>query len=261
MNGRAAPRVARAAATTSLALLLGGCAAAPSDTDDSRALTGELSVYAAASLGAAFDEIAEAFERANPHVDVLPIVYDGSSRLATQLVEGAAADVFATADERTMARVTDAGLAADPAVFATNTLVITVPAGNPADIRSLDDLARSDVTTVVCAPEVPCGAASQALLAEGGVELTPASLEQNVTAVLTKVEADEADAGLVYATDVVDRDAVDVVVPEEAAEVVNRYPIVAMDAASRRVVADAFVGFVLSAEGQTVLTAHGFGAP
>ncbi len=258
-----------AAAAAASLLLFTGCAgsatpaASPTPTETESAapeLTGELVIFAAASLTAAFDEIAMAFEEANPGVDVVPIRYDGSSTLATQIIEGAAVDVFASADENNMTKVTDAGLATDPTLFATNTLVIATPEGNPGGVEDLADLGDDSVTVVLCAPEVPCGAASQRLLENAGVTVTPASLEQNVTAVLTKVEADEADAGLVYATDVIGK-AVESIVPEGAADVVNRYPVVALDGAPNHDAAHAFVEFVLSDEGQAILEGYGFGAP
>lgn len=245
----------RPLALGALALLLAGCAAAaPSTSGDE--LGGSLTVYAAASLKGSFDEIDEAFTAQHPGVEISP-VYDGSSTLATQIAEGAPADVFASADEATMAKVSEFAL--DPAVFASNTLVIAVPAGNPNKVSTLTDLA--DVVTVLCAPEVPCGAASATLLSAAGVTVDAASLEQNVTAVLTKVAAGEADAGLVYATDVVGRSDVEAVVPEGADEVVNRYPIAALKDAANPDAAAAFVAFVRSEAGQKILADHGFGAP
>jgi len=219
-------------------------------------VSGELTLYAAASLSGAFDEIGDAFEQENPDVRFTG-VYDGSSTLVTQLLEGAPADVFASADEANMDKLEDA--AVDPTLFASNTLVIAVPTGNPGGVKTLDDLA--DVTTVLCAPEVPCGAASATLLSNAGVTVEAASLEQNVTAVLTKVAAGEADAGLVYATDVVGRDDVEAIVPDGADEVVNHYPIAALSEASNSAGAEEFVAFVLSDEGQRILADHGFGAP
>ena len=234
-----------------LPLLLVGCAPQRSAQSE------EITVFAAASLSAAFDELAADFHDANPDIVVAPIVYDGSSTLVTQLSEGAEANVLATADEANMGKAVAAGLAAEPQLFASNTLVIATPADNPAGVTSLADLA--DVTTILCAPEVPCGAASQALLAKAGIEVVPASLEQNVTSVLTKVSAGEADAGLVYATDVARDDSVAWIVPDGAADVVNRYPIVALDGAGGA--ADAFIDYVLSPAGQAVLESYGFGAP
>lgn len=224
-------------------------------------LTGELTIFAAASLGTAFDELATQFEAQHPSLEVLPISYDGSSTLATQLIEGAPADVFASADEKNMQKVVDAGLASDPELFASNTLVIAVPAGNPGGVESIEDLGDDSLTVVLCAPEVPCGSASETLLADNGVTVTPASLEQNVTAVLTKVAASEADAGLVYATDVLGDDDVEPIDAAGADAVVNHYPIVALTEAGNPDAAEAFVAFVLSDAGRAVLDELGFGAP
>ncbi|MDQ1124703.1 molybdate ABC transporter substrate-binding protein [Microbacterium trichothecenolyticum] len=248
-------RPLRLAGVLAAAALLAACAspepAAPGDQ-----LSGTLEVYAAASLQRSFDEISRAFMAAHPDVTVQS-VYDGSSTLATQIGEGAPADVFASADEKNMAKV--AAQAPDPQLFAGNTLVIAVPAGNPGGVKTLDDLAR--VTTVLCAAEVPCGAASATLLSNAGVAVTPASEEQNVTAVLTKIAAREADAGLVYATDVVGRDDIEAIVPAGADAVVNHYPIAVLTDAPHPTAAAAFVAFVLSADGQGILAATGFRAP
>lgn len=257
---RTVARRARIAVIATALLALSGCAApasGPSSAGETEGdVTGELTVYAAASLQGAFDAIADAFVAEHPDLTVVP-VYDGSSTLVTQLLAGAPADVFASADEATMQKATE--LTEDPDLFATNTLVIAVPSGNPAGVATLDDLA--DAVTVLCAPEVPCGAASAALLDEAGVVVDPASVEQNVTAVLTKVAAGEADAGLVYATDVVGRDDVEAIVPDDAADVVNRYPIAALRDAENPDAAAAFVAFVLSDAGQEILADFGFGAP
>ncbi|MEW1836307.1 molybdate ABC transporter substrate-binding protein [Microbacterium sp. NPDC079995] len=244
-----------AVAFAALVLALTGCAA-PAPVPPGDEVSGSLTVYAAASLQASFDEMSAAFTAQHPGMQISP-VYDGSSTLATQIAEGAPADVFASADEATMASVAE--FSSDPAVFATNTLVIVVPAGNPENVTSLADL--SDVVAVLCAPEVPCGAASARLLDGAGVTVDAASLEQNVTAVLTKVAAGEADAGLVYATDVVGRDDVEAIVPEGSAEVVNRYEIAALTDAANLQTAEAFVDFVLSDAGQQILADRGFGAP
>lgn len=240
-----------------VALALTGCAGtpAPAESEDA-ALSGSLSVYAAASLTASFDDLADAFTEQYPDVQV-SAVYDGSSTLATQILEGAPADVFASADQANMAKVAE--VTADPSIFATNTLVIAVPAGNPAGVESLADLA--DVVTVLCAPEVPCGAASASLLDAASVTVDAASLEQNVTAVLTKVAAGEADAGLVYVTDVAGSDDVESIVPEGADDVVNNYEIASVTDAANPDAAAAFVEFVLSDEGQGILEGYGFGAP
>lgn len=248
---------------------LAGCAPTPdtpaetsSPSAEADTLSGELTVFAAASLTAAFDELATEFEAQHPGVDVLPISYDGSSVLATQLIEGAEADVFASADEKNLAKVTDAGLAGSGEPFATNVLQIAVAPGNPTGIKTLADLTDPDLTVVVCAAEVPCGSASHTLLDAAGVSLTPASEEQNVTAVLSKVKSGEADAGLVYATDVIAAgDEVTGVEIDGADAATNVYPIVALTGSKNPDAAQAFVEFVLSDAGQKVLEDLGFGAP
>jgi molybdate transport system substrate-binding protein len=264
-------RIRLAALVAASALLLTACTSAgdedpnapqiPGPAIQGPELTGELTVYAAASLKAAFDQLETRFEAMHPSLEVLPVVYDGSSTLAAQLIEGAPADVFASADETNMQKLVDAGLATAPELFATNTLVLVMPAGNPGEVEDLSDLADDSVTVVLCAPEVPCGAASQTLLSNAGLTVTAASLEQNVTAVLAKVAAGEADAGLVYETDVLGRTDVESLVPEGAAEVVNRYPIVALADSANPDAAQAFAEFVLSDAGQEVLAGLGFGAP
>lgn len=260
-----------AAVTLLLPVLLTACATGASDADPTAStepsaraepqLEGELTVFAAASLKAAFDELADQFEAAHPGVSVSPISYDGSSTLATQIIEGASVDVFASADEKNMQKVVDAGLATGAALFATNVLTLVTPAGNPADITGLADLANPDLTVVLCAAEVPCGAASATLLENAGITASVDSYEQNVTAVLTKIASGEADAGLVYVTDAATTDDVDTVTTDGADEVVNRYPIVALTGAPDPEVAAAFVAFVLSDSGRAVLSGLGFGAP
>ena len=249
-----------------VAILLGaaGCATEPTAPAPATGLSGELTVFAAASLQGAFDELAAELAEQNPGVTVRPITYDGSSTLATQLVGGASADVFASADLTTMTTVTDAGLAdGTPTVFATNTLEIVVAPGNPLAIGSLADLAALSASggkVVLCAAEVPCGSASQKVLDGAGLTLAPVSAEQNVKAVLTKVQTGDADAGLVYRTDVLAAgDTVEGVELPEAATAVNEYPIVVLQGAGD--VAQAFVDLVLSADGRRILTDRGFTAP
>ncbi len=264
------------AALAAALLLLAGCAAgggpdagtdaAPgvAESESGSAapdISGEVTVFAAASLKAGFDELAVRFEQRHPTVAISPISYDGSSTLATQLTEGAPADVFASADEANMQKVVAAGLAADPQIFATNRLTLVVPAGNPGAVAGLADLADADRTVVLCAQAVPCGAASETLLSDAGVTASVDSYEQNVTAVLTKVAGGEADAGLVYVTDAALTDDVEVVDTPGADEVVNRYPIAALAGARAPEAAEQFVAYVLSADGQAVLRRLGFGAP
>lgn len=261
---------AAVAAAAAVALALSGCTAsvetgsdgATSPASPGDELDGQLTILAAASLSGAFDELAVQFEQQHPNLDVLPISYDGSSVLATQLIGGAPADVFASADEVTMAKVTDAELADDPAAFATNILQIIVAPDNPQRIEDLADLTDPELTVVACAPEVPCGAASRTLLDAADARLTPASEEQNVTAVLAKVKSAEADAGLVYRTDVAAAGGDVTGIPIEGAEqATNVYPLIALDDAPNPTAAAAFVAFVLSDAGQAILADYGFGAP
>ncbi|MFC9560760.1 molybdate ABC transporter substrate-binding protein [Agromyces sp. NPDC056965] len=268
------PLIAASAAV--VALTLGGCAApgsgggqatdSPASGAPEEGLSGTLTIFAAASLTAAFDELAAEFEARHPDLDVAPITYDGSATLATQLIEGAAADVFASADERNMAKLDDAGLlGGEPETFATNVLEIAVESGNPLDIEGLDDLgdeASAHPLVVVCAPEVPCGTAAAKLLELAGVALTPASEEQNVSAVLTKVRSGEADAGLVYVTDIAAAAGdVDGVPIEGADAATNVYPIAELAGAANPEAARAFVEFVHSPDGAAVLASYGFGSP
>jgi molybdate transport system substrate-binding protein len=269
---RRTPIVRSSVVFATLALLLTGCAtgtdqnpaataASTTSASAEHELTGDLTIYAAASLKAAFDELSTQFEQRHPSVDVRPIAYDGSSTLATQIIQGAPVDVFASADERNMQKVVDEHLVTDPALFATNTLVLVVPAGDPAGVEGLDDLADPDLTVVLCAAEVPCGTASATLLSNAGVTASVDSYEQNVTAVLTKVAAGEADAGLVYVTDAATTRDVDAIEVDGADEVVSRYPIATLTAGANPETADAFVAFVLSDESQAVLASFGFGVP
>jgi molybdate transport system substrate-binding protein len=252
--------------------VLSGCAeggdpaasASPTPATDAAPMT--LTVFAAASLTEAFDILAGDFEAAHPNVDVA-LSYGGSAALAQQIVEGAPVDVFASAAEPQMQVVVDAGLATGPIVFATNTLELVVPAGNPASIMGLEDLADPDLRIALCDATVPCGAASAELLAQEGVTGSPDTLESDVKAVLTKVLLGEVDAGLVYRTDAVAAgDAIEGIEVPGAASVVNRYPIAAVggapDAAAAHTAAAAdFVAFVTGEAGRALLADAGFGAP
>lgn len=236
------------------ALALAGCGSSvPRDE-------ATLTVFAAASLKAPFDQLRTVYLTQHPDVDFPEISYDGSSTLVEQIRQGAPADVIASADETNMDKVAD--LVTGRVDFATNTLQIAVAPGNPKHITSLADLAKDGVVTVICAPEVPCGAASRAALDAARVMLRPASEEESVKAVLTKVASGDADAGLVYATDVNTSDgAVTGVDFPEAAQAVNTYPIAVLADSDNRAAAQAFVDLVTGDEGQRVLAAVGFGGP
>lgn len=223
-------------------------------------LSGTLTVLAAASLKATFDQLRTAFMTQHPKVDFPEIVYDGSSTLVEQIQGGAPADVFASADEKNMDKVAD--LVTDRVDFATNSLRIAVAPGNPKGITGLADLGKAGIVTVLCAADVPCGAASHRALDAAGVTVTPASEEQNVKAVLTKVASGDADAGLVYATDVNSSGgSVDGIDFPEAAQAINTYPIAVISESANRATARAFIDLVTSAAGQQVLAAVGFGKP
>ncbi len=257
---------ALAVAATAAALALAGCAASDDGPSGSGTLepvgpelTGTLTVFAAASLTDTFDALAETFEQKYPSLDVV-ISYGGSSGLAAQITEGAPADVFAAASKATMTTVTNAGDASDPEIFASNTLELAVPAGNPAGVTGLADLADAELAIALCDVAVPCGAATQQLLDSVGVVAAPDTLEQDVKAVLTKVELGEADAGLVYVTDVqAAGDGVEGIEVPEAADVVTRYPIAVLTGAPNPDAAARWVAFVLSDAGQEALADAGFG--
>jgi molybdate transport system substrate-binding protein len=244
------------AAVLGVGLLVAGCGS--SGASDRRTLT----VLAAASLTDVFTALADEFEDRHPDVDV-KLSFAGSSALAQQVVNGAAADVFAAADETNMAKVADADLSAgEPAVFAPNRLAIAVPPGNPAGIASFADLARDGVVVVVCAPQVPCGAATSRIEQVTGVALEPVSEEQDVKSVLNKVRTGEADAGLVYVTDVNSAgDAVKGIEFPESGEAVNSYPITVLKDAPQADLAEEFVALVRGAEGRAKLEEVGFVVP
>ncbi len=219
-------------------------------------------VFAASSLTDAFTEIGEAFE-ATDRGEPVTFSFAASSELVTQIVEGAPADVYASADPETMSRLTTAGgAAAEPVVFARNRSEIVVAPGNPLDIEGVADLSDPDLVLVTCAPEVPCGAYAARIFDEAGIEVTPDSFEENVKAVVTKVALGEADAGIAYTTDVVAAggDVGGVEIPD-AENVLAEYPLVVTVEAADPVGGREFVDFVLSDVGQGILDRHGFLAP
>ena len=254
---------AQAAPTTATATTGPSAAAAPTTTV--APVTGEIVVLAAASLTGSFTAEARAFEQANPGTKVT-LSFGASSTLATQVVQGAPADVFASADQANIAKVTDPGLAAGPAtVFATNRLAVIVARGNPKGITGLADLAavaRTDLIVVLAAPEVPVGKYGQQALHKAKVTVAPKSLEADVKAVVSKVTLGEADAGIVYTTDV--RGAGDkadgVAIPDDV-NVLATYPAVVTKAAKNPTAAAAFVAFLGSADGRKILADAGFGPP
>lgn len=219
-------------------------------------------VFAAASLKPAFTQIAGQFKSDNPNAGV-DFDFAGSSELATQLTQGATADIFASADGAQMDTVTKMGLtASNPVNFASNTLVIVTAHGDPNQIKSFADLAKPGLKVVVCQQPVPCGAATERVEDKTGVRLNPVSEESDVSDVLTKVTSGEADAGLVYATDALNADdKVTAVTFPESAGAVNIYPIALLKSALQPALAQKFVDLVAGETGQKVLAQAGFARP
>lgn len=221
----------------------------------SDASSAKLTVYAAASLQQPFTELEKTFEKAHKGVDVR-FNFAGSSKLAEQIDQGAPADVFAAADQKSMASVTKD--VDSPQVFTSNVLEIAVGKGNPKKIKGLKDLASKKLTVVICAAQVPCGRAADTTAKQQHVKLHPASEEQDVKSVLTKVITGDADAGVVYHSDVVSaKGKVDGVAIKGSK--INKYPIGAVKASKQAKLAKEFVALVRSKAGQQVLTNDGFG--
>jgi molybdate transport system substrate-binding protein len=225
------------------------------------ALEGDITVFAAASLTDAFTEIGTAFESENPDVSV-EFSFAASSALREQILAGAPADVFASANTSNMDQVVEGGAASDPENFVTNQLQIAVPPGNDAGVTGLNDFANADLLIGLCAEEVPCGEFGREALANAGITASIDTNEPDVRSLLTKVEVGDLDAGIVYVTDVLAAgDAVEGVDIPADVNVIATYPIAALTDAGNADVADAFVEFVLSDEGQEVLGSYGFDAP
>ena len=243
------------------ALALAGCGGGDDDAGGSSGATtpGELKVFAAASLTAAFTRLGDQYAAANGG-DKVTFNFAGSQALATQIQQAAPADVFASADITNMDKVKD--LVGAPQIFASNQLQIVVEKGNPRNVQGLDDLANPDLKVVLAAPEVPVGKYGQQALEKAGVTVKPVSQEQDVKAVVSKVSLGEADAGIAYVTDVTaGGDKVEGVEIPEDQNVVATYPIATVKAAKDQQGAQAFLDLVLSAEGQQVLKEYGFLPP
>jgi molybdate transport system substrate-binding protein len=254
------------AATLSVAALIAGCSSAQNEssstTTESPPAASDITVFAAASLKSTFTELGAQFEKDNPGTKV-KLNFAGSSDLVAQLSQGAPGDVFASADTNNMTKATDAGLVAgDPVNFATNTLTIVTPPGNPKDITSFADLAKPGTQVVVCAPQVPCGSATEKVEKATGVSLTPVSEESAVTDVLGKITSGQADAGLVYVTDAKGAgDKVTAVPFAESSGAVNTYPITVLKESANPQAAQEFVELVTGPVGQKVLAEAGFAGP
>ena len=232
-------------------------ASAESTTTTKSAETGKLTVLAAASLSESFKELGRAFEAKHPGSKVT-FSFDASSALATQANNGAPADLFASADQANMKKVTDAGNATGPKVFAHNKLAIIVAKGNPRKVKSLADFSK--LTFVLCAPEVPCGKYGAEALSKAGVKAQPKSLETNVKAVVTKVTTGAADAGIGYVTDAKAAASAEGIDIPDAQNVIAEYPIAVLKQSANANLAYAFLDYILGPEAQAVLAKYGFAA-
>lgn len=233
-----------------------------SGASSAQALSGTVTVLAAASLQKTFTALAKTFEQDHPGVTV-KFSFGGSDTLAAQITQGAPADVFASANQSTMQTVQKAGdTTGTPTVFVKNTLEIAVAPGNPKGIATLADLTKSGIKVAECAKTVPCGSAAVKALAAAGVSLTPVTYETDVTSALTKVELDEVDAALVYHSDIVGAGGkVRGVVFSTASDAVNSYPIDVLKNAPNPSAAQAFEAFILSSASEQALVKAGFQAP
>jgi molybdate transport system substrate-binding protein len=258
---------ARTAVAAAALLLVAGCSSSSNGTNaggspsSSAKPTGSITVLAASSLTEAFNQIAKDFEAANPGTTVT-LSFAASSALAQQVTSGAPADVFASASSKNMDQVVSAGGASGPTTFAKNVMEIATPPSNPANVTSVDDLAKSSVKVALCQPQVPCGSTAQKVFTNAKITVTPVTQEPDVKSVLSKVTLGEVDAGMVYVTDV--KAAGDKVKGVEIASDVNAstsYPIAALSKAPNPTTAAAFVAYVLSPAGQQVLSAAGFQSP
>jgi molybdate transport system substrate-binding protein len=251
MNSRGA-----AATLAGLVFLLGACNSEGSDDEPSSSET--VTVFAAASLTDAFTEIGEMFIAENDNVEV-EFNFLASSDLATQIIEGAPADVFASADETNMSLVVDEGLVADPVVFVENRLAIAVQEGNPQHISELADLEDPDLVVALCNEECPAGRYAREIFDEAGLTVEPDSNEADVRGVLTRVGLGEADAGLVYVTDIAADPAVEEVEIPDDDNVIATYPIAPLEGSPSE--AAEFVDLVLSDTGREILSKYGFQLP
>jgi molybdate transport system substrate-binding protein len=254
-----------ATCTAAVAVGAAGCtasnASAGSSGSGSGGLSGTATVFAASSLQEAFTTLGRQFESAHPGTRIV-FSFGPSSGLATQIVQGAPADVFASASTANMEQVVEAGAVTAPTPFAANTMEIAVPPSNPGHVGVLADLAKASVKVAVCQPAVPCGAVAAQVFAHAGLTVRAATQESDVKAVLTKVELGEVDAGLVYVTDVraAGTKVTGIPVPVDL-NASTDYPVAVLDSAPHAALADAFTAYVLSEEGSTVLADFGFARP
>jgi molybdate transport system substrate-binding protein len=249
------------------AVALAGCSSsssssgAASASKSASASKASITVFAAASLMGTFTQLGKQFDTAHPG-DTVKFSFGPSSGLATEIISGAPADVFASASTKNMDMVVKAGDAASPQTFAKNTMEVAVPPSNPGKVTSVKDLAKSSVKVALCQPQVPCGTVAAEVFKNAGITVKPVTLQLDVKSVLTQVETGNVDAGMVYVTDVMAAGTkvkgVTIPASEEASTL---YPIATISNSKQKSVAQAFVAYVLSPTGQQVLTAAGFEKP
>jgi molybdate transport system substrate-binding protein len=265
---RRRPAIAVLACLAASSSLLAGCGSASSSsapsastTQSSAAASGAITVFAASSLTDAFTTLGAQFEKAHPG-STITFNFGASSALATQITQGAPADVFASASATTMASVVATKAAERPTTFAKNVMQIAVPPNNPAHIDALADLATPGVKVALCQVAVPCGSVAAKVFANAKLTVTPVTQEADVKSTLAKVELGEVDAGVVYVTDVLAAKGkvtgIDIPADVNAS---TSYPIAALTASKNPSLATAFVDYVLSADGVSVLAAAGFRQP
>lgn len=240
---------------------IAGCSSSGGSAKKSGGLSGSITVFAASSLTEAFTTLGQSFEAAHSGTKIT-FKFDASSTLATGITQGNKADVFASASPKNMDSVSSAGDAVKPANFVSNTMEIATPPGNPANVASVADLAKSGVKVALCDPAVPCGATAQKVFDNAKVTVKPVSREPDVKSTLAKVEIKEVDAGVVYVTDVRAAGAkvTGVPIPHDV-NASTTYPISVLKHSSNMDLAQAWVNYVLSSDGQKALQAAGFSAP
>jgi molybdate transport system substrate-binding protein len=240
-----------------------GCSSSNTTTPSagSSPSTGTITVFAAASLTGAFTKLGQQFQAAHKG-DTVKFSFGPSSGLATQITSGAPADVFASASPTNMQQVVSAGDASNPQNFAKNTAEVATPPSNPGHVTSVTDLAKSSVKVALCQPQVPCGKVAAEVFKNAGITVKPVTLQADVKSVLTQVETGNVDAGMVYVTDVMAAGSkvkgVTIPANENASTL---YPIATVSNSKEKSIANAFVAYVLSPAGQSVLTAAGFEKP
>ncbi|MBO0815089.1 MAG: molybdate ABC transporter substrate-binding protein [Actinobacteria bacterium] len=245
------------------AVAAAGCTSSNTTTPSagSSPSTGTITVFAAASLTEAFTKLGQQFQAAHKG-DTVKFSFGPSSGLATQITSGAPADVFASASPANMQDVVSAGDASSPQDFARNTAEVATPPDNPANVTSVNDLAKHSVKVALCQPQVPCGKVAAQVFSNAGITVKPVTLQPDVKSVLTQVETGNVDAGMVYVTDVLAAGSkVKGVTIPASDNASTLYPIAAVTNSKEKPIANAFIAYVLSPAGQSVLTAAGFEKP